>query len=76
MELPGQPLITTQVYFENQPKDAYLKDSLIVKPVTEANGTKTAHFDFLIEDYTGFDISKGIAGNPTIGFMIPKSNIK
>jgi protocatechuate 3,4-dioxygenase beta subunit len=72
--VPGQPLITTQVYFEDQPKDAYLKDSLIVKPVTEANGTKTAHFDFLIEDYTGFDISKGIAGNPTLEYISPQSS--
>ena len=72
--VPGQPLITTQVYFEDQPNDAYLKDSLIVKPVTDANGTKIAHFDFLVEDYRGFDISKGIAGNPTIGFLSPQSN--
>ena len=72
--VPGQPLITTQVYFEDQPNDAYLKDSLIVKPVTAANGTKIAHFDFLVEDYRGFDISKGIAGNPTIGFISPQSN--
>jgi protocatechuate 3,4-dioxygenase beta subunit len=74
--VPGQPLITTQVYFEDQPNDAYLKDSLIVKPVTDANGTKIAHFDFLVEDYRGFDISKGIVGNPTIGFMLPQSNNK
>ncbi len=72
--VPGQPLITTQVYFEDQPNDAYLKDSLIVKPVTDVNGTKIAHFDFLVEDYRGFDISKGIAGNPTIGFLSPQSN--
>jgi len=72
--VPGQPLITTQVYFEDQPEDSYLKDSLIVKPVTDANGTKIAHFNFLVEDYRGFDISKGIAGNPTIGFISPQSN--
>jgi len=72
----GQPLIIIQVYFEDQPNDAYLKDSLIVKPVTDANGTKIAHFDFLVEDYRGFDISKGIAGNPTIGFLSPQSNNK
>lgn len=72
--VPGQPLITTQVYFEDQPNDAYLRDSLIVKPVTDANGAKIAHFDFLVEDYRGFDISKGIAGNPTIGFLSPQSN--
>jgi len=72
--VPGQPLITTQVYFEDQPNDAYLKDSLIVKPMTDANGTKIAHFDFLVEDYRGFDISNGIAGNPTIGLISPQSN--
>jgi protocatechuate 3,4-dioxygenase beta subunit len=68
--VPGQPLITTQVYFEDQPKDSFLKDSLIAKPVTAGNGTKIAHFDFVIEDYRGFDISKGIRGNPTIGAVI------
>ena len=62
--VPGQPLITTQVYFEDEPNDAYLKDSLIVKPVTDANGTKIAHFDFLVEDYSGFDISKGLQAIP------------
>ena len=74
--IPGQPLITTQIYFEDQPEDSYLKDSLIVKPVTDANGTKIAHFNFLVEDYRGFDISKGIAGNPTIGFISPQTNNK
>lgn len=68
--VPGQPLITTQVYFEDQPKDSFLKDSLIVKPVTAANGAKIAHFDFVVEDYRGFDISKGLRGNPTIGAVI------
>jgi protocatechuate 3,4-dioxygenase beta subunit len=67
--VPGQPLITTQVYFENQPKDSLLKDSLIALPVTAANGTKIAHFNFVVEDYRGFDISKGIEGNPTIGVI-------
>jgi len=68
--VPGQPLITTQVYFEDQPQDSFLKDSLIAKPVTAANGTKIAHFDFVVEDYRGFDISKGLRGNPTIGAVI------
>src|SRR5215831_9397963 len=68
--VPGQPLITTQVYFEDQPKDSFLKDSLIAKPVTAANGTKIAHFDFVVEDYRGFDISKGLRGNPTIGAVV------
>jgi protocatechuate 3,4-dioxygenase beta subunit len=64
---PGQPIITTQVYFEGQPRDFAVKDSLITKTVTEQNGTKIARFDFVVEDYRGFDISKGIIGNPTIG---------
>jgi protocatechuate 3,4-dioxygenase beta subunit len=68
--VPGQPLITTQVYFEDRPKDSFLKDSLIAKPVIAANGTKIAYFDFVVEDYRGFDISKGIRGNPTIGAVI------
>ena len=64
--VPEQPSITTQVYFENQPKDSALKESLIAIPVTSANGTKISHFNFGIEDYRGFDISKGLAGNPTL----------
>jgi hypothetical protein len=27
-------------------------------------------FDFVVEDYRGFDISKGIRSNPTIGAVI------
>jgi protocatechuate 3,4-dioxygenase beta subunit len=65
--VPGQPIITTQVYFEGQPRDFAVKDSLITKPVTVANGTKTANFDFVVEDYRGFDISKGLISNPTLG---------
>ena len=60
-------MITTQVFFEGQPRDFAVKDSLITKPVTDANGTQKANFDFVVEDYRGFDISKGIIGNPTIG---------
>ena len=41
----------------NPPEDSALKDSLIVKPVPDANGTKIAHFNFAVEDYRGFDIS-------------------
>ena len=43
---PGQPIITTQVYFEGQPRDFAVKDSLITKPVTDASGTKIAHFEY------------------------------
>jgi protocatechuate 3,4-dioxygenase beta subunit len=67
--VPGQPLITTQVYFEDQPKDNALKSSLIAIPMTAANGTKISHFDFVVEDYREFDISKGLAGNLTIGAL-------
>jgi protocatechuate 3,4-dioxygenase beta subunit len=56
--VPGQPTITTQVYFEGQPRDFAVKDSLITKPITDANGTKSANFDFVIEDYRGFDIAR------------------
>jgi len=67
-------MITTQVYFEGQPRDFAVKDTLITKPVTDANGTKTANFDFVVEDYRGFDISKGLTGNPTIGVLGQGSN--
>jgi len=74
--VPGQPIITTQVYFEAQPRDFAVKDSLITKPVTDANGTKIANFDFVVEDYRGFDVSKGIIGNPTIGIIIGQGSNK
>jgi protocatechuate 3,4-dioxygenase beta subunit len=72
--VPGQPMITTQVYFEGQPRDFAVKDTLITKPVTDANGTQKANFDFVVEDYRGFDASKGLAGNPTIGVLGQGSN--
>jgi len=55
--VPGQPIITTQD----------VKSSLITNPVTAANGTKIPHFDFVVEDYRGFNISKGLRDNPTMG---------
>jgi protocatechuate 3,4-dioxygenase beta subunit len=64
--VPGQPLVTTQIYFERLP-DSAIKDSLIVTPDTLQNGTKITHFDFAVEDFRGFDISKGLRHNPTIG---------
>lgn len=67
--IPGQPLVTTQVYFEDQPKDSALKDSLITIPINATNGTKIANFDFVVEDYRGFDISQGLTGNPTLGTL-------
>jgi protocatechuate 3,4-dioxygenase beta subunit len=69
VEIPGQPVLTTQVYFEGQPRDPAVKDSLITKPITNANGTKIANFDFVIEDYRGFnlDIFSGNTTNTTVG---------
>jgi protocatechuate 3,4-dioxygenase beta subunit len=72
--VPGQPITTTQVFFEGQPRDFAVKDTLITKPVTDANGTKTANFDFVVEDYRGFDASKGLNENPTIGVLGQGSN--
>ncbi len=66
--IPGQPIITTQVYFDEL-RDFAVKDSLVTKPVTEANGTKIAHFDFVVEDYRGFNASQGLNNNPTIGVI-------
>jgi protocatechuate 3,4-dioxygenase beta subunit len=74
--VPSQPIITTQVYFEEQPRDFAVRDSLITKPVADANGTKIANFDFVVEDYRGFDVSKGIVGNPTIGIIIGQGSNK
>jgi protocatechuate 3,4-dioxygenase beta subunit len=72
--VPGQPMITTQVFFEGQPRDFAVKDTLITKPVTDANGTQKANFDFVVEDYRGFDISKGLTENPRIGALRNGSN--
>jgi protocatechuate 3,4-dioxygenase beta subunit len=66
--VPGQPIITTQVYFEGL-RDFAVKDTLITKPVTDANGTKIANFDFVVEDHRGFDASQGLRGNPTVGAL-------
>jgi protocatechuate 3,4-dioxygenase beta subunit len=65
--VPGQPIITTDLYFVGQPRDFDVKDSLIIEPVSDVNGTKIANFDFAVEDYRGFDITKGLTGNPTLG---------
>ena len=72
--VPGQPIITTQVFFEGQPRDFAVKDTLVTKPVTDANGTQKANFDFVVEDYRGFDPSKGLTENPTIGVLGQDSN--
>jgi hypothetical protein len=44
--------------------------------VTAANGTKIAHFNFVVEDYRGFDISKGLVGNPTLGVIFGQRSNK
>ena len=49
--IPGQPILTTQIYFESLPKDTAVKDSLVTKTVVNSNGTKIANFDFVVEDY-------------------------
>ena len=49
--IPGQPILTTQIYFENQSRDTAIKDSLVTKTVVDSNGTKIANFDFVVEDY-------------------------
>jgi hypothetical protein len=66
--VPSQPIITTQVYFDEL-RDFGVKDPLVTKPITEANGTKIAHFDFVVEDYRGFNQSGGLKSNPTIGII-------
>ena len=39
------------IYFENQSRDAAIKDTLVTKTVVDSNGTKIANFDFVVEDY-------------------------
>lgn len=53
--IPGQPILTTQIYFESQPRDSAVKDSLITKTVVNSNGTRIANFDFVVEDYRELD---------------------
>jgi protocatechuate 3,4-dioxygenase beta subunit len=60
--VPGQPLLTTQIYFENQSKDTGIKNSLITRTVVNSNGTKIANFDFVIEDYRGLTPNTNIQG--------------
>ena len=53
--IPGQPILTTQINFESQPRDSAVKDSLITKTVVNSNGTRIANFDFVVEDYRELD---------------------
>jgi protocatechuate 3,4-dioxygenase beta subunit len=66
VRVPGQPLITTRVFFEDQHKDSALKLSLIAKPVTATNGIKIVHLNFVVEDFREFDVSRWLVGNPTM----------
>jgi len=50
--IPGQPVLTTQVYFEGESRDSAVKDQLITN-VTKMDSNMVAHFDFIIEDYRG-----------------------
>jgi protocatechuate 3,4-dioxygenase beta subunit len=70
--VPGQPLLTTQIYFENQSKDTGIKDSLITRTVVNSIGTKIANFDFVIEDYRGLTTSTNANTNPSTN--IQRSN--
>jgi protocatechuate 3,4-dioxygenase beta subunit len=63
--IPGQPILTTQVYFEGYPRDAAVKDSLITKTVTDAKGTRIANFDFVVEDYRGLNLDILSGNNST-----------
>ena len=48
----GRPLLTTQLYFEGDPYndvDPFIKKSLIMPLGTEANGAKSARFDFVLK---------------------------
>lgn len=49
--IPGQPILTTQIYFESLSRDTAVRDSLITKTVVNSNGTRIANFDFVVEDY-------------------------
>jgi protocatechuate 3,4-dioxygenase beta subunit len=63
--VPGQPLLTTQIYFENQSKDGGIKNPLITRQVVNSIGTRIANFDFIIEDYRGLATSINTNTNPS-----------
>ena len=53
--VPNQPTLTTQLYFEGDPYLTDLEDKSLVMKITEANGTKKAKFDFVIENYKEYN---------------------
>jgi protocatechuate 3,4-dioxygenase beta subunit len=53
--VPNQPTLTTQLYFEGDPYLTELEDKSLVMKTTEANGTKKAKFDFVIENYKEYN---------------------
>lgn len=58
--IPDQPIITTQLYFDVQPRDYDMdvEDVLIPKLVSDSDGTKIMHFDFVVEYYRQLDTTK------------------
>jgi protocatechuate 3,4-dioxygenase beta subunit len=53
--VPNQPTLTTQLYFEGDPYLTDLEDKSLVMKITEANGTKKAKFDFVVENYKEYN---------------------
>jgi protocatechuate 3,4-dioxygenase beta subunit len=53
--VPNQPTLTTQLYFEGDPYLTDREDKSLVMNTTEANGTKKAKFDFVIENYKEYN---------------------
>jgi protocatechuate 3,4-dioxygenase beta subunit len=51
----NQPTLTTQLYFEGDPYLTDREDKSLVMNTTEANGTKKAKFDFVIENYKEYN---------------------
>ena len=53
--VPNQPTLTTQLYFEGDPYLTDREDKSLVMKTNEANGTKKAKFDFVIENYKEYN---------------------
>jgi protocatechuate 3,4-dioxygenase beta subunit len=53
--VPNQPTLTTQLYFVGDPYLTDREDKSLVMNTTEANGTKKAKFDFVIENYKEYN---------------------
>jgi len=52
---PNQPILTTQLYFEGDPYLSGLEDKSLILKLTDENGTKKAHYDFVIEYYKEYE---------------------